>query len=359
MPDLRIGVIGAGIIGLKHIETVIRTEGFALAGIVDPGPRAGEIAAAHGVPLFTDLEAMIAARAADGAVVATPNELHVSVAAVLLAAGLPALVEKPVAGTVEEAETLFAAVERTGVPVLVGHHRRHHPIVRAAKAAIDGGLIGRLVTASVVCSLYKDAPYFDVPWRRRPGTGGPLMINLIHEVDLMRHLFGDVASVAAVASSAERGLEVEDTAAAVLRFAAGGMATMTISDAAVGPWAWDITAGENPARFPAHPVQSHLFAGTEGGLSLPDLAHWSHGGEKSWYNTLVRRTLTPEPEDCYQAQLRHFGAVIAGQASPLVSAVEGARSLATVAAIREAAASGRETPVALPRAQEGPAKPGT
>lgn len=345
MRELRIGVVGAGIIGLKHIETILRTPGFRLAGIVDPGPRAGEVAARFGVPLFADLGAMLAARAVDGAVVATPNELHAEAAIALLEAGLPALVEKPVVGTAGEADALLAAIRRTGVPVLVGHHRRHHPIVRAAKAAIDGGLIGRLVAASVICSLYKDEDYFDVLWRRRPGTGGPLMINLIHEVDLMRHLFGDVSSVAALSSNAVRGLEVEDCAGAVLRFAAGGMATMMISDVAVGPWAWDITAGENPARFPAHAAQSHFFAGSEGGLSLPDLAHWSHRGTRSWYHALDRRTLPHGSDDCYEAQLLHFGSMIAGEAEPLVSADEGVRSLATIEAIRKAAQTGRETRV--------------
>jgi len=171
---------------------------------------------------------------------------------------------------VAEARTLLEVAARTGVPLLVGHHRRHNPVIRAARKAVSEGLIGDLVTAAVLCTLYKEPGYFDMEWHRKAGVGGPLLINLIHEIDLMRHLFGDVAAVSAIGSNARRGLAVEDTAAAILRFENGGMATMTVTDAAIGPWAWDLSAGENPGRFPAHGVQSHFFAGREGGLTLPD-----------------------------------------------------------------------------------------
>lgn len=345
MAELRIALVGAGVIGLTHIDTLERMDGFRLAGIVDPGPRAPEIAASNEVPLFAGVSELIAAGAADGVIVATPNELHVPIATQLLGAGLPVLVEKPIANTTDDAAMLLAVADRTRVPLLIGHHRRHNPIIRAAKAAIADGVLGRFVMASVCCSLYKDDAYFDSAWRTRPGSGGPLLINLIHEIDLMRHFFGEVASVSAIGSNAVRGLAVEDTAAVILRFADGGMATLAISDTAVGPWAWDISAGENPARFPAHPVQSHLLTGTEGGLSLPDLTYWSHRDVRDWRLELDRTTLPIRPEDCYVAQIRHFGEVIAGEAAPLVTGRDGAKNLATIDAIRRAAESRREMPV--------------
>ncbi|TKT76190.1 Gfo/Idh/MocA family oxidoreductase [Aquamicrobium sp. LC103] len=345
MADVNIGIVGAGIIGLTHIETIRRTPGFRLSGIVDPGPRTPEIAAAQQVPLFENVEAMIALGNVDGVIVATPNELHVPVSTTLIEAGIPVLLEKPIANTVEEALQLLAVADRTGIPLLVGHHRRHNPIIRAAKKAISEGSIGRLVTASVICTLYKGDDYFGAAWRVQPGVGGPLLINLIHEIDLMHHFFGDVASVSAASSNAMRGLAVEDTAAAILQFENGGIASLAVSDTAVGPWAWDLSAGENTERFPAHPVQSHFLSGTEGGLSLPDLAHWSHAGEKSWNHELRRKILPLAAEDPYGAQIRHFGAVIAGKESPLVSGLEATKNLATIDAIRKAAESGCVTPV--------------
>lgn len=345
MPDMRIGLVGAGLIGQTHIETIARTPGFCLAGIVDPAPHGAAAARTGGVPLHADLEALIASSSADGVIVATPNDLHVPISVRLLEAGLPVLLEKPIAGTVEEAMILLDAEARTGVPLLVGHHRRHNPIIRVARKAITEGAIGTLVAASVLCTLYKPPAYFDIAWHRRPGAGGPLLINLIHEIDLMRHLFGDVAAVRASTSNASRGLDVEDVAATILSFKKGGMATLTVADAAVGPWAWDLSAGENPGRFPAHAVQSHFFAGSEGGLTLPDLVHWKHDGEKSWTKVLGSARLPVDREDPYCAQLRHFGALIAGKDDPVVSGLEATKNLATIEAIRAAATSGCETRV--------------
>jgi predicted dehydrogenase len=349
MSDIRIGLVGAGLIGRTHVETIRGTPGFRLAGIVDPAPQGAEMARSLDVPLHASIEDLVASRGADGVIVATPTDLHVPISVGLLEAGLPVLLEKPIAETVDKAMTVLDVEARTGVPLLVGHHRRHNPIVRAARKAISEGAIGELVTASVLCTLYKPDGYFEIAWHRRPAVGGPLLINLIHEIDLMRHLFGDVASVSAISSNAVRRLDVEDTAAAILRFANGGMATMTVTDAAVGPWAWDLSAGENPGRFPAHPIQSHFFAGSEGGLTLPDLVHWTHDGEKNWTKAIGSRRLPVEHEDSYRAQLRHFGALIVGEAAPVVSGLEATKNLATIEAIGEAAASGSETRVRLVR----------
>jgi len=357
MAELRIGVVGAGTIGRTHIATIAGTEGFRLAAVVDPARSAADLAVEHGVACFRSVDELIAAKSIDGAIVATPTETHVAISKALLEARLPVLVEKPIAGTVTETADLLETITRTQVPLLVGHHRRHNPIVVAAKRAIDQGVIGRLVMATVTCSLMKPSDYFDAAWRREPGVGGPLLINLIHDVDLMRHFFGDVKSVSATTSNDLRGFAVEDTAAAILRFERGGMATLAVSDASVGPWAWDLTAGENPERFPAHDACSHLFCGVKGGLSLPDLAHWTHLGEKDWTLPLKVRRIPFAAGDPYEAQLIHFGKAIVGQAAPLVSGLEGAKDLATIAAIGRAGATGRETPVGTSPSRGGATSP--
>lgn len=345
MPELRIGLVGAGIIGLTHIETINKTPGFSLAGIVDPGPGGAVAARDHSVPLYVDVGKMIASGAIDGAIVAAPNELHVPLSTQFLEAGIPVLLEKPIANTLDEAAQLLGVSERTRVPLLVGHHRRHNPIIRKARALIEDGTLGQLITATVMCTLYKDDDYFNIPWRKAPGVGGPLLINLIHEIDLLRYLFGDIASVTAVSSNKARGFEVEDTAAVTLRFENGGLASLAISDAAVGPWAWDLSAGENLGRFPAHKIQSHFFAGSEGGLTLPDLVLWTHEGEKRWNKEINSASAAVEREDVYKAQLEHFGAVIKGTAKPVVSGLDATKNLATIIAILQAAKTGRETDV--------------
>ena len=335
----QIAVLGAGEIGRTHLAAIAACDRTAVAAIADPSPEADALARQYGVPLFRDAAALIASRP-DGIVLATPNALHVPQALEAIAAGIPVLVEKPVAENPEQAARLVAAAEAACVPGLVGHHRRHHPAVRALKADIEAGRLGDLVAGTVMLTLAKPDPYFAAEWRRSPGNGGPLLINLIHEIDQLRHLFGPIAGVTAVASNARRGFAVEDTAGLVFEMARGGIVTVTLSDAAVGPWAWDLTAGENPARFPAHAVPSHLFAGSRAAVSLPDLTWWRHPGGPDWTVEMRPEADTVGPVDCYGEQIRHFAAVIAGDESPRVTLRDGMENLRVLDAVREAARTG-------------------
>lgn len=346
MSKLRIAVIGAGIIGRTHIDTLARVDGLDLAAIVEPGADGPRLAAGLGVPCHGSVDALVGAGGIDGAIVAVPNALHLPVTRAMLEAGIPVLLEKPVAESVASAAALIDIQRRTGIPVLVGHHRRHNAKVKAAKAAIASGAIGDLAVATVTCTLMKPASYFDAAWRSQPGVGGPILINLIHEVDLLRHFFGEVVSVQALASSRIRDLKVEDTAAAVLAFERGGVATLAISDAAAGPWAWDMASGENTARFPDYDVSTHLYGGSRGGLSLPDLKLWHHDGPLDWATRMMPAIPAYEWDDPYVAQLAHFGEVIGG-APPVIDLADGSANIVVCDAIREAAASGRPCRVDL------------
>src|SRR5690348_7295468 len=110
-----------------------------LSAIVDPAPAAAGIAAKAGVPLYRTLDELIAKDRPDGIVLATPNQLHVEHARICLAAGVPMLLEKPIAPTVAQAQALVNEAERSGVKVLIGHHRAHSPIMARAKQVIDEG----------------------------------------------------------------------------------------------------------------------------------------------------------------------------------------------------------------------------
>ena len=342
LESIGISVVGAGAIGRTHIDTLVKMEragtgGVRLAAVVDPAPAGRALAEAHGVPCLPDVAALIESRLAQAAIVATPNETHLPVAASLLRSGLPVLLEKPVAESLESALRLITVAGETSTPLLVGHHRRHNPIIKAAHEAIRGGRIGDLVMATVTCSLAKTPSYFEAAWRRTPGAGGPLLINLVHEIDLLRHFFGEVASVQAITGNARRGFSVEDTAAVALSFLNGGLATLCISDAAIGPWAWDLSAGENPARFPAHDVTAHHYAGSRAGLSLPDLTLWEPEGEPDWTRKLLPSKLPMQPADPYTEQLLHFAGLIRHGGSPLVSARDATANLIVLDAIRSAA----------------------
>ncbi|SEI20086.1 Predicted dehydrogenase [Rhizobium tibeticum] len=345
--SIAVAVIGAGAIGRTHVETISRTPGVHLTAIVDPAPGGQALAQSINVPCLPDTSALVESRLAQSAIVATPNETHLPIAAILLRAGLPVLLEKPVAESVESALRLIELVDVTDVPLLVGHHRRYNPVVCAAYEAIQGGALGHLVMGTVTNSLAKPANYFEPVWWRTPGAGGPLLINLVHEIDLLRHFFGEVANVQALVSNERRRFQVEDTAAVCLTFADGGLATLCISDAAVGPWSWDLSAGENPARFPANEVSAHYYAGSRGGLSLPDLRLWKPPGEPDWTCALVPETLPYKPADTYSQQLLHFAELVRKGGQPRVSARDATANIIVLDAIAKAAMMGQTMAVDL------------
>ena len=200
------------------------------------------------------------------------------------------------------------------MPILVGHHRRHNPIIRRARAMIAEGALGQITTAAILSSFFKPPEYFELAWRRQPG-GGPVLINLIHEIDLVRHLCGEIASVQAVTSNAVRGFEVEDTAAVVLRLVNGALVTITLCDTAVTPWSWDLGFRRNacPIRRNPHPVTAHFLCGTEGSLGLPGLEFWSYKGEKSWFAPISREQIAFERGDPYVEQLKNLCRVARGE----------------------------------------------
>lgn len=344
MTPLRIGVIGAGMIGRKHIEVALAEPHCRLVGIADPAPAAKAIADGAGVPHFTDHAAMLETANLQGVVVATPNALHVSAALACIARGIPVLVEKPIADTLEAARRLVAAGERAGIPILVGHHRRHNPLVRKAREIIRAGEIGRLVAVVALATFLKPDSYFDQTWRREAG-GGPVLINLIHDIDFLRFIAGEIRSVQAFTSSAVRGFGVEDSAAVAVRFADGALGTLTVSDTATAPWSWELTAGENPF-FPQHTENCTLFTGTSGSLTLPRLEHWRYDGERGWGAPLTRRHIEVAPADPYVEQLRHFCRVIDGAETPVVSGADGMATLRATLAVKEAAETGRPVELA-------------
>ena len=337
--QMRIGVAGAGLIGRRHIELIEASPDCVLAGIADPSPAAKEFAQARNTPWYAEHRALLAQEKPDGLVIASPNALHLQMALDCAEAGVPALIEKPVTDTVASARRLCATIKRTGVPMLVGHHRRHNPIIRAAREAVATGKLGQLTAVAGLWLLKKPDDYFDVAWRREHG-GGPLLINLIHDIDNLRFICGEIVEVQALTSNRVRGFAVEDTAALLMRFANGALGTMTVSDATPAPWSWELASGENPA-YPRQDQPCYIFSGTVGSLSVPNMELWSYAQQPGWYAPLSRETIAPPSFDPLAEQLRHFCAVIAGREQPLISAEDAMGTLAVVEAISEAARTGQ------------------
>ncbi len=333
-----LAVLGAGLIGKRHVEHILNGDCAELTAIVDPTPDAKDFAARKNANWHPNFAAMIEARRPEGIIVATPNQMHVAHGLECVAAGIPVLVEKPIADDVTEATKLVEAAERAGVPLLVSHHRRHNPLIQEAKKAIAAGRLGRVVSVHASCWLAKPDDYFDMPWRRRKGAG-PVLTNFIHDVDLLRYLCGEVVAVQAFESNALRGYEVEETAVILLRFASGALGTVNVSDTIVAPWSWELTSGENPA-YPHTRETCYMIGGTLGSLTVPDLELWRNPTKPSWWEPIAAERLSFPAEDPLGLQIRNFCAVIRGAAQPVVSGREGLHTLKVIAAAKTAAATG-------------------
>ena len=337
---LRLAVAGAGMIGRAHIARIQEHDDCTLVALADPSPAAAAVARDAGVPLHADLVTMLDLVKPDGVILATPNALHVAGALACLERSVPVLVEKPVADSLGDARRLADAEAASRVPVLVGHHRRHSMVLEAARDVIDGGRLGRIVAVNGSATFRKPDGYFvDGPWRARRG-GGPILINLVHEIDNLRMLLGEIVQVQAMASNAARGFEVEDTAAIGLRFASGALGSFLLSDAAASPRSWEQTSGENTAYDRHADEDCYVIAGERGSLNVPTMRLRTSEGEASWWSPLKTETLVAPVGDPLARQLAHFCAVIRGQSAPRVSAADATRTLRATLAVAESARMG-------------------
>jgi predicted dehydrogenase len=342
----RIAVVGAGVIGQKHAALIATSAAAELAGICDADGGRVAVAEQLRVPFYQSVEALLAQERPDGAIIATPNHLHADVAEICAAHGVHLLVEKPIADSLADAERISRAAQQAGIQVLIGHHRRHNPLIAQARSLIGEGALGKLIGVSVLWTIRKPDEYFDVTWRTQRPNGGPALINLIHEIDSLRFICGEITQVYAQSSSAIRGFAVEDTLTATLTFANGAFGSILLSDAAAAPWSYEATTGENPIYFRANEDCYH-FVGTTGALAFPTMQLWRYADPQriGWQHSMTIDRVTVESADPLVRQLDHFCRVIRGEEVPAVSAAEGTRALAIILALLQSAASNQ--PVAL------------
>lgn len=333
MSKLRIAILGAGTMGRRHIDYVNTSGDCQLVAICDPDSGVAELAARNEVPLFHDAFEALDLASPDGAIIAAPTNLHEELALACIRRSIVPLVEKPITAALDEGRWLVDEASASGVPVLVGHHRRYHPRIQLLWKLVKGGAIGSLIGVSLLWAVKKPDAYYDVVWRTRAG-GGPVLTNLIHEIDTLRYICGEITSVYAATSSAARGFEVEDSAAITLNFTGGVVGSIFLSDAAPSPWSYELTMFENPSY--AH-VEGNcaFFFGTEGSIAFPTMELWRYPSADyaGWEQPLEQERHEPADADPLAAQLAHFCRVIRREESPLVSGEEGLRTLAATQAV--------------------------
>lgn len=331
---MRLAVLGQGSIGRRHARLLDElghdVTVFDPAGVAEDGAARVTIA-----PSAAD-----ALAGADAALVATPTALHVAHARAALEAGLPTLVEKPLATTAAEASELERLAAERGLALGVAMNLRFHPGPATVRDLVDAGELGRVLRASVTFGSWlpgwRPGVDYRTTYSAQGELGGGILLDAIHELDYLTWVLGPVARVSASLRQLSD-LElagVEDLATLDLELASGAQATVTLD------------------YLDREYHRGCRIVGSEGTL------HWDWArAEVTRTGAAGERATYPAPNDIdatYQGELADFVAAAQAGDRPATNASDARRTLEVVDAARESAASGRAVDVAHREPGDGP-----
>jgi myo-inositol 2-dehydrogenase / D-chiro-inositol 1-dehydrogenase len=229
---MRVGVVGAGVAGRRHLRRLLRNDAVTVAGVVerDP-PRRETLAASTGVPTFPSLEALYEAGGVDALFVCVPPLEHGALEDLALAQGTPLFVEKPIAVGLDVAERIAERVRAAQVPVAVGYQWRQLSFLPRVVERLEGQ------ETNLVVGSWMSPSATPGWWGDTRSAGGQLVEQATHLVELALHLVGPIVSVAGVASERRLGGRATGFAKASVigaRFANGAagsfVATCTLAE---------------------------------------------------------------------------------------------------------------------------------
>lgn len=348
-PTVNIVVVGGGgLIGPRHVQHVVNHSNTELFAVIDVSDAGAKIAAAHNARFFHSIGEMIEFcdneryPYPDGAIVCTPNHTHIKLSVELASHGINLLVEKPLSSDINESKAMKQYAEEKGVKLLVGHHRRFNPYIVYAKQNLDK--VGEIIAVQGTWALRKDEQYFQKGlWRTDRATGGgPLMINLVHDIDLLQFLFGPLERVYAelVKKQRKHYPNVDEGAVLTLKFKSGVCGTFICSDNVSSPFNFEAGTGENPTvPKESEAVGFYRVFGSQGTLSIPDLNLFHQpdtAGTGSWLNEFTTEKIVDEGllhEKPFDLQLDHFVDVIKGKEEPFCTADDGISALLCIDAV--------------------------
>ena len=319
----RILVVGGGLIGIRHVQAVLAHEHCVLVGLADP-----DVSIGVDVPRFSDMNDVKGH--VDGVIIATPTNLHSAHGIQAAKRGWHMLIEKPVAGDLAGARDLEVAVQTAKVGSLVGHHRRYHAPVQQLKQLIAEGAIGTVVAANLIWAMRKPDAYFNDNWRTAGGS--PVKINIVHDIDLLRFVVGEVSATSALRGKGLRGKDRVESGAIALAFENGATGTISFADTAPTPWGFEAGTGENP-NIGTTGQDMMWVMGTRGAISFPSMTLWSG---TDWGQAAQIAPLQPAQSAMppLAAQLDHFIEVMNG-AKPLIDVADATRTLEITLNIEE------------------------
>ena len=341
MPEsksINIALLGIGTIGKRHLLAIDKIDNVKLVGIVDVSKEAEVFCASKNIPLYNNLNNLKTHHKIDGVIISTPTILHYDNALEVLNFGLDVLIEKPISASISEAKEIEQVAKDKNCKVLVGHQRRFYPLVLETKKIISDNRIGQVIGISGVWALRKDNDYFEPEWRKKI-SAGPTITNLIHDIDYLRFIFGEIHSVSSFSSNMVNNFEKEDVVSANLKFKNGIIGNFLITDSGSSPWSWETGIGEN-IHLPKYNVNNLKVIGTKGSLEFPNLKLWEYKNKNNlnnWKDEIVQTTIYTPDIDPYISQINHFKKVIDREVEPITNAKDAEQTLKVALSILESA----------------------
>ena len=332
---MRVGIIGGGSISETHARAAREIPGLTVAAVFGANrERTERLASEYGATPYDNYDRFLDHRL-DLVAIGSPSGLHAEQGIAAAGRGLHVLVEKPIDITLERADALISSADAAGVRLGVFFQDRLRPDVVRLKSMIDEGALGAPVLMSGRVKWHRALEYYaDSRWR---GTwaldgGGALMNQGIHTVDLAQWLFGPVARVQGSLATRLHGIEVEDTAAAVLEFASGALGVIEASTAVFPGYArrLEVTGTEGTAILEDDRlVRVDLRSGSQ--------ARPASTGDEN------RSFASPRVPDAsaHRRVLEDFVTAIQTGGSPVCDGREARKSLEIVTALYAAAREGR------------------
>lgn len=336
---LKFALLGCGRIAKRHAELLGTGQiaGAQLAAVCDVVPeRAKEYGERYGVPWFVSMDDMLAVPEIDAVSILTPSGMHAEHTIAVAKAGKHAVVEKPMALRLDDADAMIRACDEAGVKLFVVKQNRFNVPVVKAREALDAGRFGQLVLGTIRVRWCRDQRYYaQDPWRGTWAQDGGIMTNQAsHHIDLLEWFMGRVESVHARAVTALVDIEAEDTAVATLKFANGALGII------------EATGATRPKDLEGS--LSVLGSGGSvviGGFAVNEIAAWNFV-EPQAEDEEIKTKFSVNPPNVYgyghQAYYEHVVDSLTNGAPALVDGLEGRRSLELINALYESIETGLE-----------------
>jgi predicted dehydrogenase len=321
--------------GRTNAETVTRYLDHAQLVAIAGGKRAAALAHDYGVACEPSVEALLERRDLDAVLISSPHAQHAGHAVAAAARGLHILLDKPMATTVEQCDSILAATVCAGVKLMIMFGQRFRTCNIEARRLIRDGAIGevRMIQELILASGGLAAL---PPWQSEPENVGPFLGHAVHNIDRIRWLTG--AEIVSVSAHMHRDPASgnEDSTMALLRLSNGAMATLWES--------WSVA----PPGFPRS-ASGAWIAGTVGNLDLDAYGTLKLGKGKEWKTVAEQEPidwaglgmLSPVRMRAYQAQHQEFVNAIRENREPAVTGLDGRAAVAVAEAAYRSAGEGR------------------